>query len=143
MQYVELSESIENKCFRHLIEHYLDNEVLFNELLKNLPNIESEWKEQDFKLPYNVTLIEFLNFLSDFLFELEIDYSDRMIKTRNEITNVKLPNVIEPNYYINKLIQDLESKNDSYLANIEYNNKRIEQLKNKLTKDNENDLSSR
>lgn len=134
MQYVELSENIENKCFRHLIKHYLDNEVLFNELLKKLPNIESEWKEQDFKLPYNVTLIEFLNFLSDFLFELEIDYSDRMIKTRNEITDVKLPNVIDPNYHINKLIQDLESKNDSYLANIEYNNKRIEQLKKNIIK---------
>lgn len=137
MQYVELSENIENKCFRHLIEHYLDNEVLFNELLKNLPNIESEWKEQDFKLPYNVTLIEFLNFLSDFLFELEIDYSDRMIKTQNEIIDVKLPNVIDPNYYINKLIQDLESKNDSYLANIEYNNERIQNLKNTLVKGDE------
>ena len=143
MQYVELSETIENKCFRHLIEHYLDNEVLFNELLKNLPNIDSDWKEQDFKLPYNVTLIEFLNFLSDFLFELEIDYSDQMIKTRNEITDVKLPNVIDPNYYINKLIQDLESKNDSYLANIECNNKRIQNLKNILVKDSENDLPSR
>ena len=142
MQYVELSETIENKCFRHLIEHYLDNEVLFNELLKNLPNIDSDWKEQDFKLPYNVTLIEFLNFLSDFLFELEIDYSDRMIKTRNEITDVKLPNVIDPNYYINKLIQDLESKNDSYLANIECNNKRIQNLKNILVKDSENDLKN-
>lgn len=99
--------------------------------------MKAEWKEQDFKLPYNVTLIEFLNFLSDFLFELEIDYSDRMIKTQNEIIDVKLPNVIDPNYYINKLIQDLESKNDSYLANIEYNNERIQNLKNTLVKGDE------
>lgn len=49
MQYVELSENIENKCFRHLIEHYLDNEVLFNELLKNLPNIESGMERTRFQ----------------------------------------------------------------------------------------------
>lgn len=132
-----LTDKTENKCYRYLIENYIDNEKLFELLLEKLPNMNSEWHYKDLSYPTDVNLLEFANFLSDFIIELDFDWNDRLRRVQKEIVDEKLPKLVDGNGYINKLIHDLECKNESYQRNIEINNERIQNLKNTLVKDDE------
>lgn len=138
-----LTDKTENKCYRYLIENYIDNEKLFELLLEKLPNMDREWHYKDLSYPFDVNLLEFANFLSDFIIELDFDWNDRLRRVQKEIVDEKLPKLVDGNAYINKLIHDLECKNESYQRNIEINNERIQNLRSTLVKDSENDLSSR